>query len=268
MGHSHARRSRDGLLRCALCQKIVTTQTAKLFPSALMLFRAHRKPQAALARDGLSASKLIAELPSGESFLRCGARPCGRPRREAPPFICETGPLSRTGAEQPVSVTYRTGLGYTETEIGKWRAETGVAKPPVQSRKSGICRPETRARQPNPRECRQFSHSRKANRRDRSGWLGWEDSNSQMSLPTEVLVLRHQLNVLQREGPKRVAFNNFDRLIFTGLYRIAPRVLDALNRQARDGDPLAPCRIPCVLALEGTKSRSVISGGAAGRYGD
>mgnify|MGYP001290746529 CR=1 FL=1 len=31
-------------------QKIVTTQTAKLFPSALMLFRAHRKPQAALAR--------------------------------------------------------------------------------------------------------------------------------------------------------------------------------------------------------------------------
>jgi hypothetical protein len=28
--------------------KIVTTQTAKLFPSALMLFRAHRKPQAAL----------------------------------------------------------------------------------------------------------------------------------------------------------------------------------------------------------------------------
>ena len=36
----------------ALCQKIVTTQTAKLFPSALMLFRVHRKPQATLARDG------------------------------------------------------------------------------------------------------------------------------------------------------------------------------------------------------------------------
>jgi hypothetical protein len=32
--------------------KIVTTQTAKLFPSALMLFRVPREPQAALARDG------------------------------------------------------------------------------------------------------------------------------------------------------------------------------------------------------------------------
>jgi hypothetical protein len=37
--------------------------------------------------------------------------------------------------------------------------------------KSHGCRPETRARQPNPRECRQFSQSRKSNRRDRTGWL-------------------------------------------------------------------------------------------------
>src|SRR5216684_4690358 len=33
---------------------------------------------------------------------------------------------------QPVSVTYRTGLWKVEMEIGKWRAETGARKPPVQ----------------------------------------------------------------------------------------------------------------------------------------
>jgi hypothetical protein len=37
-----------------------------------------------------------------------------------------------------------------------------------------------RAHQHNPRECRQFAHSRKSNRRDRTGWLGWEDSNSRI----------------------------------------------------------------------------------------
>ena len=68
-------------------------------------------------------------------------------------------PTPNTQLREPVSVTYRTGLGHAETEIGKWRAETGAAKPPVQSRKSGICRPETRARQHNPRECRRFSHT-------------------------------------------------------------------------------------------------------------
>ena len=36
---------------------------------------------------------------------------------------------------------------------------------------------------PNPRECRRFSHTRKSHSVDRTGWLGWEGSNSQMSLP-------------------------------------------------------------------------------------
>ena len=31
------------------------------------------------------------------------------------------------------------------------------------------------ARQHNPPESRQYLHSRKSNRRDRTGWLGWED---------------------------------------------------------------------------------------------
>ena len=49
------------------------------------------------------------------------------------------------------------------------------------------------------------------------------------ALQAEVLVLRHQLNVLRRKSPKRLAFGNVDRLVFTALYHVAPGVLDALK---------------------------------------
>jgi transposase InsO family protein len=52
---------------------------------------------------------------------------------------------------------------------------------------------------------------------------------SRAALEAEVLVLRHQLNVLRRKSPKRVALNSIDRLLLVGLYRPAPGVLDALK---------------------------------------
>src|SRR5271169_5123609 len=51
---------------------------------------------------------------------------------------------------------------------------------------------------------------------------------SRASLEAEIVALRHQLNVLRRKSTKRLAFSNFDRLIFASLYRIAPNVLNAL----------------------------------------
>jgi hypothetical protein len=51
---------------------------------------------------------------------------------------------------------------------------------------------------------------------------------SRASLEAEILVLRHQLNVLRRKSSKRPTFNNLDRLIFAGLYGMAPNVLSAL----------------------------------------
>ena len=42
------------------------------------------------------------------------------------------------------------------------------------------------------------------------------------------MILRHQLNVLQRKSSKRPTFGMLDRLIFAGLYRLAPKVLGAL----------------------------------------
>ena len=52
---------------------------------------------------------------------------------------------------------------------------------------------------------------------------------SRAALEAEVLILRHQLNVLRRKRPKRVVFSNIDRVVFAGLYRLAPGVLDALK---------------------------------------
>ena len=49
------------------------------------------------------------------------------------------------------------------------------------------------------------------------------------SLQVEILTLRHQLNVLRRKSPRRITFTSIDRLVFAGLYRRAPGVLDALK---------------------------------------
>jgi hypothetical protein len=52
---------------------------------------------------------------------------------------------------------------------------------------------------------------------------------SRASLEAEILLLRHQLNVLRRKSPKRVAFTDVDRLVFARLYHLAPGVLNALK---------------------------------------
>jgi hypothetical protein len=51
---------------------------------------------------------------------------------------------------------------------------------------------------------------------------------SRASLEAEILVLRHQLNVLRRKSSKRPTFGSIDRLIFAGLYGLAPNLLSAL----------------------------------------
>src|SRR5499426_3311694 len=52
---------------------------------------------------------------------------------------------------------------------------------------------------------------------------------SRAALEAEILVLRHQLNVLRRSCPKRVAVSSIDRLLLVSLYRLAPGALDALK---------------------------------------
>src|SRR5215475_348594 len=49
------------------------------------------------------------------------------------------------------------------------------------------------------------------------------------ALEAEILVLRHQLNVLRRKAPKRAALSSMDRLLLVGFYRLAPEVLEAVK---------------------------------------
>jgi hypothetical protein len=52
---------------------------------------------------------------------------------------------------------------------------------------------------------------------------------SRAALQAEILILRHQLNVLWRKSPKRVAVGTIDRPLFCRLYRFSPKVLHALK---------------------------------------
>ena len=48
-------------------------------------------------------------------------------------------------------------------------------------------------------------------------------------LEAEVVLLRHQLNVLRRAAPPRFRFTSMDRLIFVWLYRLCPSLLNAVS---------------------------------------
>ncbi len=52
--------------------------------------------------------------------------------------------------------------------------------------------------------------------------IGW--FRSRASLQAEILTPRHPLNVLGRKSPQRLTFISIDRLVFAGLYRLAPSV--------------------------------------------
>ena len=51
---------------------------------------------------------------------------------------------------------------------------------------------------------------------------------SRVRLEAEILILQQQINVLRRNSPKRFAFRTLDRLVFVGLYRLVPGIVDAL----------------------------------------
>src|SRR5450830_1715973 len=60
------------------------------------------------------------------------------------------------------------------------------------------------------------------------GWTVVDLLRSRAMLEAEIWALRQQINVLRRAAPKKLSFSTIDRLIFVGLYRLFPRVCDAL----------------------------------------
>src|SRR3982074_2771997 len=88
--------------------------------------------------------------------------------------------------------------------------------------------------------CRKLNPASKRSRIGRCSWLMRDVCRliclalvglfrSRASLQAEILTLRHQLNVLRRKSPQRLTFSSIDRLVFAGLYRLAPGVVDTLK---------------------------------------
>jgi hypothetical protein len=81
-------------------------------------------------------------------------------------------------------------------------------------------------------------------------WAVVDLFRSRAAIEAEILTLRQQIIVLRRTAPKKQTFGAIDRLVFVGLYRLFPRVLDALAI-VRPGTVIkSPCGLPFVLALE------------------
>src|ERR1700684_84743 len=59
-------------------------------------------------------------------------------------------------------------------------------------------------------------------------WIVADLFRSRAALEAEILTLRQQIIVLRRTAPKKQTFGAIDRLVFVGLYRLFPRVLDAV----------------------------------------
>jgi hypothetical protein len=63
-------------------------------------------------------------------------------------------------------------------------------------------------------------------------WAVGDLFRSRAAIEAEILTLRQQIIVLRRTAPKKQSLGAIDRLVFVGLYRLFPRVLDALLRQS------------------------------------
>src|SRR5712664_3695427 len=60
------------------------------------------------------------------------------------------------------------------------------------------------------------------------GWMVVDLIRSRATLEAGIWTLRQQINVLRRGAPRKLSFCAVDRMIFVGLYRMFPKICDAL----------------------------------------
>ena len=72
---------------------------------------------------------------------------------------------------------------------------------------------------------------------------------SRAAVHAENIVLRHQLNVLQRKSPKRLVFSNVDRLVFDLLMKQIAGDTARDNEKAEDDHAAGHRRVVCTPSL-------------------
>src|SRR5258705_8519727 len=91
---------------------------------------------------------------------------------------------------------------------------------------------------------------------------------SRARLEAEILVLRHHLNILQRKSTERDRKSGLQEHRSLGVYCAVSscswRAGCPENSQTGDGDPLAPGRIPSLLAVENQNARGPTKDSAGG----
>src|SRR5258708_31357074 len=98
---------------------------------------------------------------------------------------------------EPVSAKTQLVSGHTTCQIPDIEnscSRDSSRKTPPSVGSARFSSPKTRPLPANPRECRRFSHTWKSRRRDRTGWLGRQDSNlgmAEIKIPTS----RHRREV-------------------------------------------------------------------------
>src|SRR3981189_1740892 len=60
------------------------------------------------------------------------------------------------------------------------------------------------------------------------GWMVVDLIRSRATLEAGIWTLRQQINGLRRGAPRKLSFCAVDRMIFVGLYRMFPKICDAL----------------------------------------
>src|SRR5258705_730116 len=60
------------------------------------------------------------------------------------------------------------------------------------------------------------------------GWMVVDLIRSRVMLEAKIWTLRQQINVMGRTAPKNLSLCAVDRMIFVGLYRLFPKICDAL----------------------------------------
>jgi hypothetical protein len=104
--------------------------------------------------------------------------------------------------------------------VGNWKkaSRAGARNPRPKDGNATNCPPETGARQPNVRECRRFPAMGKIHPRDRTVWLGREDSNLRMV----------KLRCLTASNPLKPLSRRKFRFPRRGNARSSPRLFEAV----------------------------------------